>query len=876
MAKENAEAQAAKNNLSKMHVYMNIFVSESVWQADGYVFKYDDGRGNRKIFDYRKSEDSISRREARDKVVASCTRHPMEQMVMPRDVWHRSMDRLVKLALDGAMQVGRKKNGLVCLSSSEMMSWVYDNKDGNDVFTDNTPGGIMLGRVMVAGRDRSKMKKELEGVPYRQVFPVKKHDGAYTKQNVMIGDVMNGLKSDQPEYYNYLVGRLPELIGLASDQVVCLVMSHKLLWDSGYRIEPYALRTIVYDDDLCKAISDFSKICGIGLNPYLARWAELDCLQGRGVKPADAEKELRELSSKPCREHGITFEKRAVYEKAIKVLREAMPRLTTLNEESRWSIASMNRDEYWNKRTQHCVNGAHHMPTGMADPIKKGTRRTRMVYLETETRSPLYKTEPKICATLSWKMESPKVRAIKAEDTVAYLNEDYIMKVVEKYWEHPQVLLDPGTETREEAGDRVSNMPGKYYVMLDFSAMDKQHSINTQVELMEALMDVLATPQDIRDWMLQAEENQYLSSNGKEVKLKYSLLTGRRMTTFINTVLNRVYLELALGELMPKAAYHAGDDIVFRVEDMSKAREVVRKAIESKNVFNPRKQSLGPSAEFLRVATYGNLSIGYVNRTIASTVCGSWVNKIKLTEATMPSLYARYAWMLDNRGMVQNYASALLSHSMWKRTGFAKSLCKKILMHKVSVDASPVNVEDEVVTIVRPKVSLELDDAKDIPAEGSKVVVNRFVDEFGEQALTKKQRGEVVRVLSMASSMKTLLKGYNTEGYNFERVEVHQPVFTNTKEMRERKWEGVLASHPVLPAIQNLLTVSNLAALVEFTSGLSKPDCLSNKEWLFGNKSLGVVAALGNDYDDMCMLSKVSIGQTRKIMRIKCKRICHT
>jgi hypothetical protein len=370
-------------------------------------------------------------------------------------------------------------------STKEDSGWFY----GKDVLKENDGYG-MLG---ISKSERTNAREIFKDWEYDRLFPLKPYDAAEQKQNVYLDDVLHGLRENSPKYYNLIHNQITDLVGITADQVVCLVMYHNLLWCSGYYMSLWSMRMLIYDKKLCKSISDLVKILGVGINPYLGRWAEMDSLLGRGSVPADARKEMRELAEGGIKGHDIRFSKGIIKDEVTKILEKCMPGTAALPLEERWDKIMMKRTEYWDKRTEHCVNGAHHMPTGMRDPVEGG-RKTRMVYLETVTESPLFKTEPMISATLSWKNENPKVRAIKSEDTIAYLNEDYIMKGVEKHWESKQVLLNPGLESREDECERVANMNGEVYVMLDYSSMDKQHSLRSQGELMEALMEFLGAP----------------------------------------------------------------------------------------------------------------------------------------------------------------------------------------------------------------------------------------------------------------------------------------------------------------------------------------------------------------------------------------------
>ncbi len=870
------EYGAAINNLAKLHRYMKIYISDKISPVRPQYVTSGHTTKSLNVMRANSAED-----EDYDATLAACVEWPIMQHNVSWKRWMKMMDRIVAVNYRDF----DKHEGCMSVSfdffKSAYSDAVEKNKKGVYQYKSVFMCGEPLGQVIVKDMNDEQLD-EVKNWPLQFAFPDKVHDETFSKQNVYVKDVLETLKKADPKYYETVVDEVPYLIGLASDQVCCTVMSHYAHHLKGWVVPLRKYRALLYNQELSKAVSDFAKICGVALNPFLGPFAEMDALRGRGSLPANPQQELDELSGVAIPQgHNVLFDDGVIKREAMKLFEEAMPELAMLPAESRWERAAMPVDMYWKKRTQHCVNGSHHMPRHMknSDPTKGMSGVTRMVYLENETVNPMYATTPLIDATLSWKNENPKVRALKSEDTVGYLNEDYIMKAVEKAWTHKEVLIDPGMPTKQDECKRISEMDGKVYVMLDYSAMDKQHSLKSQDEVLEALLDFLGAPEYIKKWMLSANKNQFLTYANRTIKLVYSLLTGRRMTTFFNTVLNYVYLKIALRGLRPTSALYAGDDICLRFNSVRDARVALQHAISSKSVFNPRKQSWGLGAEFLRTAVMGNRAYGYVNRTIASTVCGSWVNVLRLAENHLFGLFARYAWMLDNRLREHGFAANLLTNSMWKRTQMSKQMCKRILRHEVSVDGSPVCGNMPAVTVMRPRIEVLLkSEMKDVkPGKGAAQIVFDFQQALGENRLPTREAKELTSILTKASYMKSLIKGYNSKEVTYEVKPVCANLTNYTEYLLAKANKGILMKHPTLPAVQGLISLSALRRLFEFTAELEKDMRLTDREWLFGNDSYPVVTVLGSDYDDGLMLSKISdFKEATRIARIKFAMRCFT
>jgi hypothetical protein len=740
--------------------------------------------------------------------------------------------------------------------------------------------------MMVYNGRKDKFFKEVSGKIFgthdgaEHYFPLKHNPAADTKQNVYLGNLLESLRREDPVYLDWIRESLPQFVGYPNDTMCCLLMGHYATYCHKYCISFYDYVCMMSDSTFVKALSDLCKMLGVALNPFLGLFVEADCLMGRAMVKADGTQELDELSKEECQPdgHNIQFDKGVVKRKVLEMFKEAMPHLSGLSASDKWASCAMDTSEYWSRRFEHCVNGSHHLCQGQKDVEIKGVK-TRMGFLQKTSKNVLFASEPMIEATLSWKYESPKVRAIKSADTYSYLNEDYFMKVVEKNWRHPSVLLDPSAGGKYLEGKRVSDMAGTKYVMLDFSAMDKQHSIQSQKEVVEAAAEFMGCPENMKEWLVTSNGNQYVRYMGRRERVRYGLLTGRRMTTFLNTVLNKVYFDLAMGDLSPKSQYHAGDDIVARFINSEEAKEAISRAKASKSVFNPRKQSYGAGSEFLRIATCGDLVMGYVNRSIASTVCGNWVSKLKLSGSELMELYARQSWTLDNRSMCNNFARNLLSFSLARRAKLSWGIAKSVCCNHVSINGTPVKYVGENVSIIKPRSTVIVDEDV-INQEG-----NHAVDDYLRE-LKKDDNGGLVderdwraisKVLKTAAYTSSGIVGYEQEKTLYDTQKVSGRVLSMKKEMLEDVMDGELKKNSTLSNLGNRLSVRDAEKLTGIITKKVRPKGVSIHDWLFGIRSKSIIGGIGLDFDDLCIAAKSRAANSNvEILRCKCEMYVFT
>jgi hypothetical protein len=600
-------------------------------------------------------------------------------------------------------------------------------------------------------------------------------------------------------------------------------------------------------------------------------------LEGRGALKADPDAAFSEITNPPPVGKGVEFETGVIKKRATEVFTQCMPEVAARAKGTRWRNVVDDEGSYWARRHEHCVNGSHHLPTGVKDFSYDGTK-TRMAYLEKMQQSTLFKTEPIIEATLSQKIENPKIRDILGADTLSYLNEDYIMKGVERVWHSDSILLSPGDTSRLAELERVSNMSGKTYVMLDYAAMDRQASIKSQLEVIDALCDFLDAPDHVREWFMEANANQWVRFGTRRGKITFGLLTGRRMTTFMNTVLNVCYFREAVDMNLVSSSMHAGDDIVLRCAGRSTGRKILEQALSSKSNFNPRKQSLGEAAEFLRMAVKGDVGLCYLNRTIASCVCGNWVNKMRLAETDLISQFSLFSWTLDNRGMMKNYAHNLLRFSCHQRCKISKGLASGVCKNEVSVNNSPVRTTNSVVKLIRTATGVEIDEValKRQESHASSSDVDELLRLQPRNVVTQSDAQMIKTALKRASYTKSLHVGNVPRKFTHHVVQRRITHRFMDKHVLEQRTIGVASKHPLVTIIRSIFNRHMSEILGVILTGRRPPVGVDLDTWIYGAPSVIVNGNTGMDYNDLSIMGNVLSKTSDDVVDVSAKHILHT
>jgi len=296
----------------------------------------------------------------------------------------------------------------------------------------------------------------------------------------------------------------------------------------------------------------------------------------------------------------------------------------------------------------------------------------RRAWLEEIEEDPRLRWDGTTNVSASPKLEHGKTRAIFACDTVNYLAFEHLMATVEKSWRGQRVILNPGKGGHLGMAERVARNRGRAGVslMLDYDDFNSHHSTQSMQLVIRLLCERTGYPPDLQANLIKSLERHVISVGGKHIGTAAgTLMSGHRCTTFFNSVLNMAYLMVVLGEswLLQRPSLHVGDDVYLGVLSYADAGYVTDRVMSSRLRMNRRKQSVGHvSTEFLRVASAGRDSFGYLARSISSIVSGNWVADAILDPFEALTSMVASARTYANRG--HSPSAPLLLRSAIKRT----------------------------------------------------------------------------------------------------------------------------------------------------------------------------------------------------------------
>jgi hypothetical protein len=341
-----------------------------------------------------------------------------------------------------------------------------------------------------------------------------------------------------------------------------------------------------------------------------------------------------------------------------------------------------------------------------------------------------------------------------------------------------------------------------------------------------------------------------------------------------NGAYKRIILKGLFKEI--KSAFAAGDDGVDNVDSRAMARRILNAMVNSKVGFNPHKQSWGPSREFLRHSVLGANSYGYLNRALATFVCGSWVNKKKLAETDLFSIFHRMCWTCDNRGLNMTVAKSLFSSSLSKRTGVTIEMARQVCGHTIAVNSGPVISDCSTAVIIFPRTKVI---QAQMPTHCKSYATDSYLDSqkhILNTTLSGAEFGHLRQCFKKASYKKGLTIGYEPQGYLYVVKKVAN-IYSNIDMcMVSNAHKGVLSMHPTLPSMKDELTINELRSLTKFATGRDYTGHGSVKQFLFGRDGTAVACPIGHSFDDMCQAGGLDfLSLTNTIAKICLARRCY-
>lgn len=295
---------------------------------------------------------------------------------------------------------------------------------------------------------------------------------------------------------------------------------------------------------------------------------------------------------------------------------------------------------------------------------------------------------PELYATTSTKYEWGKVRALYGCDVTSFLHADYAMSNCEDTL--PSCFPVGKFATKENVEGSVHKFKNSVPVCFDYDDFNSQHSVASMQAVMRAWIDVYSpflTDEQIKsaEWTHDSLENMIVNFNalGQVVPINGTLMSGWRLTSYMNTVLNRVYLEHAgLNKLMIYSL-HNGDDMFGGAPDLHNAIKLIGNAKTCGIRAQVSKTNLGTIGEFLRVDTRAKSPqmSQYLARSVSTLVHGR-------VEADSPTDLAAFVNATVTR------ISEVLSR------GGSKSILDTLLDKIKSFAAYLFNVDQDVIEAI--------------------------------------------------------------------------------------------------------------------------------------------------------------------------------
>jgi hypothetical protein len=271
-----------------------------------------------------------------------------------------------------------------------------------------------------------------------------------------------------------------------------------------------------------------------------------------------------------------------------------------------------------------------------------------------------YQRQPELQAWSSTKYEWGKLRAIYGTDLTSYVLAHYAFYNCEDVL--PNEFPVGAKANAEYVQSKVrSVLTGAFPFCLDFEDFNSQHSIPAMQAVIRAYKKVFSYrlhADQVRavDWTHNSLERMRINDlSGTKTTFDAigTLLSGWRLTTFMNSVLNAVYVNVMAKDLSEvKRSIHNGDDVLMGITNWEVPRKMLSRGRSMNIRVQPHKCAVGGMAEFLRIDHKSTENGQYLTRGIATLVhsrieSGLIVSPRDLVEATESRLGECIARTMD-------------------------------------------------------------------------------------------------------------------------------------------------------------------------------------------------------------------------------------
>jgi hypothetical protein len=482
---------------------------------------------------------------------------------------------------------------------------------------------------------------------------------------------------------------------------------------------------------------------------------ELQVLVNRGVGEVDWANEQRNRVNPVL----VEVDQAQVYMAAKEILLRA--------KSVRKPYARKSWPEFWEERWAATPTGSVHtqyfdQSTYVDKDRLKRTKQYTVTKMPSEySVDELLLREPEIRAWPSVKYEWSKQRAIYGTDLTSFLLTDFAMPRVE---EAISGFFPVGKMADETYVARKINLMGTtgVSVCFDYEDFNSQHSFGSMISVLKAYLEVygIDMSEDQRRamfWVIASVKRQIVEAKERSYRSSGTLFSGWRLTTFINTMLNHIYLEVAGARKHWINSIHNGDDVLAYASDLKQAIASLAAASDAGIRAQDEKCVIAGTQEFLRVDRLAVNATGaqYLTRAIATAVHAR--AEAREPDDVVVAYEAQHTRImaLGQRGAAERVTSRLMQ--MCRRTiamvfeSKVEDLLALETMHRVQGGMSikpPLHV--------RLKVSKERDTMLDTSAEeklpGVRDYTKHLIKFFG---INRKHRSRINE--TVATAMKKMI-----------------------------------------------------------------------------------------------------------------------
>ena len=359
----------------------------------------------------------------------------------------------------------------------------------------------------------------------------------------------------------------------------------------------------------------------------LSQLFELQVLVNRGIGSIDWAKE-RENREKP---DVVKCDPRLVYEAARGVFK--------MGRRHGYKYSKMDVDKYVKSRWEWVPTGSVHSqyPKDHDYIVKDYRHRSKFVTLNSMSSKhikAMFARQPEMHAWASVKHEWAKQRAIYGVDLTSSVITNYAMYRCEESLKHRFPVGEDAEAGRVHARLKMM-LQGAESFCYDFDDFNAQHSIESMQAVLMAYYDEfkgnMTEDQDrAMQWVIHSAADMTIHCNEAKRNDVYrangTMLSGWRLTTFMNSVLNYVYFVVsgALDTSGVVDSVHNGDDVLLSVRSLKTVLSIDRKMSAINARSQPTKCNVFSIGEFLRVEhkvdKTDGLGAQYLTRAAATMV----------------------------------------------------------------------------------------------------------------------------------------------------------------------------------------------------------------------------------------------------------------